>query len=409
MNQMRRRLLATIGLSGAALFLPRAARAAKKYSPGASDTEIKIGNTCPYSGPIASVGTIGKCEAAFFRMINAGGGINGRKIAFISYDDGYSPPKTVEQTRKLVESDHVLLIFSGLGTPTQSAVHKYLNQMKIPQLFVSSGATKWGDPKRFPWTIGFLPNYQSESRIYARYILQHYPNAKIGVLYQNDDYGRDYLKGLRDGLGPKAGSMIVMEAPYEVTDPTVDSQIVTLKASGADVLFSITAPKFTAQAIRKAAEIGWKPVRFLNSPSVSVALTLKPTGLANAKGIISTFWLKDPTDPTWKDDAGYKEWLAFMNKWYPHGDKSELYNVYAYTAAQVLVQVLKQCGDDLTRENVMRQAANIHHLALPMLLPGITVNTGPTDFYPIEQMRMARFNGERWVLFGPVMAAEIRA
>ena len=390
-----------------ALLLPEAGRARGKYDPGASDTEIKIGNTGPYSGPASSYSTIWKLEAAFFKMINAQGGINGRRINFLSYDDGYSPPKTVEMVRKLVESDQVLFLFNTAGTPTNTAIHKYMNAKHVPHLFLATGATKWGDPQHFPWTIGFQPNYQSESLIYAGYILEKHPDAKIGVLYQNDDYGKDYLKGLKDGLGGKANSMIVKEAPYETTDPTIDSQIVALKSSGADVFVDVTIQKYAAQAIRKAAEIGWKPVHFLNNVSTSVGVTLKTAGLENSKGILSTFWIKDPTDPTWKDDAGYKQWLGFMDKWYPEGDKSDSVNAYSYTVAQTLIQVLKQCGDDLTRANLMKQVANLHDLALPMLLPGIKVNTSPTDFYPIKQMQMARFDGERWVLFGPVLSAKV--
>jgi len=407
MDQNRRQLLIALGLGGTALLIAGAARADKKYVVGASDTEIKIGNTNPYSGPASSYGTAGKCDAAFFRMINAQGGINGRKINFISYDDGYSPPKTVEQVRKLVESDQVLCLFNTLGTPTNTAIHKYVNQKGVPHLFLATGATKWGDPEHFPWTIGFGPNYQSESQIYAHYVIEKHPEAKIGVLYQNDDYGKDYLKGFKDGLGTKAKSMIVMEQPYETTDPTVDSQIVNLKSSGADLFFNVTIPKFAAQAIRKAAEIGWKPVHILNNVASSVGLTLKPAGFENSKGILSTFWLKDPTDPTWKDDAGYKEWLAFMDTDYPEGDKTDSTNVFAYTVSQTLVQVLKQCGDDLTRANLMKQAASLRDLELPMLLPGIKVNTSPTDFYPVKQMQMVRFDGERWVLFGPVMSGAI--
>ncbi len=407
MDQNRRQLLIAIGLGGTALLIPGAARAEKKYDVGATDTEIKIGNTGPYSGPASSYSTIWKCEAAYFRMINAQGGINGRKINFISYDDAYSPPKTVEQVRKLVESDQVLFLFNTAGTPTNTAIHKYMNAKKVPHLFLATGATKWGDPEHFPWTIGWNPNYQSESLIYASYILKEHPNAKIGVLYQNDDYGKDYVKGLKDGLGAKAKSMIIMEVPYETTDPTVDSQIVNLKSSGADLFFNVTISKYAAQAIRKAAEIGWKPVHILNNVSTSVSVTLKPAGFENSKGILSTFWYKDPTDPTWKDDAGLKQWLAFMDKDYPEGDKTDSVNAYAYTAAQTLVQVLKQCGDDLTRANIMKQAANLHDLELPMLLPGIKVNTSPTDFYPIKQMQMARFDGERWALFGPVISGAV--
>jgi branched-chain amino acid transport system substrate-binding protein len=388
-------------------FAVPAAHAQKKYGPGVTDKEIKIGNTNPYSGPASAYGEIGKADAAYFKMINAEGGVNGRKIDFISYDDGYSPPRTVEETRKLVERDHVLLVFNGLGTPTNTAVHAYFNQRKVPQLFVATGATKWGDPKHYPWTMGFQPNYQSEGRAYADYILKHRPHAKIGVLYQDDDYGKDYLKGLEDGLGAKAKAMIVAKASYETTDPTVDSEIVSLKASGANVFVNITTPKFAAQAIRKAGEIGWKPLHILNSVSNSVGSVLKPAGFPYSKRIVSDFWLKDPTDPTWKNDKGYEDWVAFMNKYYPTGDKTSVFPVYGYTMAQAMVQVLKQCGDDLTRENVMKQAANLHHLALPMLLPGVTVNSSPTDFYPVKQMQMGRFNGKRWLLFGPVMTEAI--
>ena len=381
------------------------AAAQKKYDPGASDSEIKIGNTNPYSGPASAYGLIGKTIAAYFNKVNAEGGVNGRKINFITYDDSYSPPKTVEQVRKLVESDEVLFVFQTLGTPSNTAIHRYMNQKKVPQLFVATGATKWGDPQNFPWTMGWQPNYQSEGRIYAQYILQNHPNAKVGILYQNDDYGKDYVKGLKDGLGGKV--QIVSEQPYETTDPTVDSQIINLKASGADVFFNVTTPKFAAQAIRKAGEIGWKPVHFLNNVSNSVGSVLKPAGLEHAKGIISTNYLKDPTDTTWKNDQGYKDWLAFMDKYFPDGDKTSSFTVYGYTVGQTLVQVLKQCGNDLTRENVMKQAANLKNLELPMLLPGIKINTSDKDFFPIEQMQLTRFNGESWDLFGPVMSGEI--
>jgi branched-chain amino acid transport system substrate-binding protein len=401
----RRSILAAAPGALALAALP--ARAEKQYGPGVTDTEIKIGNTNFYSGPASSYGVIGKTETAFFTMLNEQGGINGRKINFISYDDAYSPPKTVEQTRKLVESDEVFLIFNSLGTPTNTAVQKYLNQKQVPQLFVGTGATKWGDPKRFPWTIGWQPNYQGEGRIYATYILAHHAQSKIAVLYQNDDYGKDYVKGLKDGLGDKAKSMIVAEAPYETTDPTVDSQVVNLKASGADIFYNVTIPKFAAQAIRKTVEIGWKPLHILNSVSNSVGGVLQPAGFENSKGILSTAYLKDPTDPQWKDDPGYKDWVAFMDKYYPDGDKTNVFTVYGYTIPQTLVQVLKQCGDNLTRENVMKEAASLHNLALPMLLPGITVNTRPTDFFPVKQMQMERFNGERWELFGPIIAGEV--
>ncbi len=379
------------------------AAGAGKYDPGASDTEIKIGNTDPYSGPASGYGTIGRAIAAYFRMVNEQGGINGRKVNFISYDDGYSPPKTVEQVRRLVEQDQVLLLFQTLGTPTNTAIWKYVNQKKIPHLFVATGATKWGDPSGHPWTMGWQPNYQTESRIYATYLLKNIPNAKVGILYQNDDYGKDYLKGFRDGLGDAAKKLIVSEQSYEVTDPTIDSQIVNLKNSGANVFFNVTTPKFAAQAIKKAADIGWKPVHFLNNVSSSVGAVLKPAGLENSKGVITGLYFMDPTDPQWQGDPGMKEWRAFMKKYYPEGNTTDAFNVYAYAVSQTLVHVLKQCGDDLTRANIMWQAANIKNLELPVLLPGIKINTSPTDFYPIEQIQLARFDGERWVLFGEVI------
>jgi branched-chain amino acid transport system substrate-binding protein len=377
------------------------AAAQKKYGPGASDTEIKLGNIMPYSGPASAYGQIGKTEAAYFRKVNDDGGVNGRKINFISYDDGYSPPKAVEQARKLVESDEVLLIFQSLGTPSNTAIQKYMNAKKVPQLFVATGATKWNDPQHFPWTMGWQPNYQSEAHIYAEYLLKDHPQGKIGVLYQNDDYGKDYLKGLKDGLNGKM--RIVAEAPYETTDPTVDSQVINLKASGADIFFNVATPKFAAQAIKKVAELGWKPVHILNNVSASVGAVLRPAGFENAKGVLTTAYFKDPTDPTWKDDAGFKKWSAFMDKYYPDGDKTANETVYGYLAAQTLVAVLKQCGDNLTRENVMKQAASLKNLELDMLLPGSSINTGPNDFAPIKQMQMGRFNGERYEQFGPLM------
>jgi len=382
------------------------ASAQKKYDPGASDTEIKIGNTIPYSGPASAYGIIGKVEAAYFKMINEQGGINGRKINFITYDDAYSPPKAIEQARKLVESDEVLLIFQPLGTPSNSATQKYMNSKKVPQLFVATGATKWGDPKNFPWTMGWQPNYQSEGRIYAKYVLDHLPNAKIAVFWQNDDAGRDQVKGLRDGLGAKA-NMIIADKSYEVSDPSIDSQIVALHDSGADTFFTWAAPKGAAQAIRKVGELGWKPTFFLANVSTSVAGVLKPAGLENAKDIISTAYLKDPTDPTWKDDPGVKAWQAFMDKYYPEGDKLNSNNIYGYAVAQTMVQVLKQCGDNLTRENVMKQAASLKDFSSEVLLPGIKVNTGPDDFFPIEQMQLMKFNGQAWELFGDVIKGEV--
>jgi branched-chain amino acid transport system substrate-binding protein len=390
-------------LLGAVAIFATPAAAQKKYDVGATDTEIIVGNIMPYSGPLSAYATIGKTIGAYFNKINAEGGINGRKINFISYDDGFSPPKTVEQARKLVESDEVLLIFQSLGTPTNNAIQKYMNAAKVPQLFVATGATKFGDQKNFPWTMGWQPTYQIEGRIYAQYLLKNHPNGKIAILYQNDDSGRDYIKGLKDGLDGKM--QIVAEAPYEPADPTVDSQIITLKASGADIFFNEASPKFAAQAIKKVAELGWKPVHLLASISASVGSVLKPAGLENSIGILSTGYLKDPTDPTWKNDPAVKEWAAFMDKYYPEGDKTSTFTVYGYLTAQTMVQVLKQCGDNLTRENVMKQAANLKDLELTMLLPGIKINTGPNDYYPIKQMQMSRFNGEHGVLFGPIISS----
>jgi branched-chain amino acid transport system substrate-binding protein len=401
-------LRATAAAVGVMALAATPALAQKKYDPGASDTEIKIGNIMPYSGPASAYALIAKTQAAYFKKVNDEGGINGRKINFISYDDGYSPPKAVEQARKLVESDEVLLVFQPLGTPSNTAIQRYMNGKKVPQLFVATGATQFGDdPKKSPWTMGWQPNYQSEGRIYAKYILDTKPDGKIAVLFQNDDYGKDLMKGLKDGLGEKAKTMIVAEAPYEVSEPTVDSQMVKLKASGADVFVNIGTPKFAAQAIRKANELGWQPVHIVNNVSSSVGSVLKPAGFEAAKGVLSTAYHKDPTDPTWKDDAGMKEWSAFMDKYFPDGDRTSSFTVYGYTVARTLEQVLKQAGDDLTRENVMKQAANLKNATVPTLLPGVTMNTSPTDFFPIEQMQMMRFNGERWELFGPVIAGEI--
>ena len=399
---MKFKLVPIAALLAAVLSSP-AALAQKKYDPGASDTEIKIGNIMPYSGPASAYGTIGKVEAAYFKMINEKGGINGRKINFISVDDGYSPPKTVEMARKLVEQDEVLLIFQSLGTPPNSAIHKYMNMKKVPQLFVATGATKWNDPKEMPWTMGWQPNYQTEAQIYARHILQTKPNAKIAVLYQNDDYGKDYLKGFHDGLGAKASSMIVKEVSYEVTDPTVDSQMVQLQASGADTFFNVTTPKFAAQAIRKAYDLGWKPAHYLNNVSASVGSVLVPAGLEKAVGVISTQYFKDPTDPQWANDAPVKEWFEFMKKYYPDGNLKDASNMYGYTVAQTLVQVLKQAGDNLTRENVMKQAASLKNFRVETLLPGVVINTSATDFAPIQQEQLIRFDGKGWVRFGEVL------
>ena len=399
-------LMAMAVFAAAAAMTATAANAEKKYDPGASDTEIKIGNTMPYSGPASSYGVIGKTEAAYFNKVNAEGGINGRKINFVTYDDAYSPPKAIEQARKLVEGDEVLFLFQPLGTPSNSAIQKYMNAKKVPQLFVATGATKWGDPKNFPWTMGWQPNYQSEGRIYAKYILEHFPDSKIAVFWQNDDAGRDQVKGLRDGLGAKA-NMIIAEKSYEVSDPSIDLQIVALHDSGADIFFSWAAPKGSAQAIRKVGELGWKPKFFLANVSTSVGGVLKQAGLEFAKDIISTAYLKDPTDPAWKDDAGVKAWREFMEKYYPDGDRTNSNNVYGYAVAQTMVQVLKQCGDELTRENIMKQAASLKNFSSDVMLPGIKVNTGPDDFFPIEQMQLERFDGEAWRLFGDVITGEV--
>jgi ABC-type branched-subunit amino acid transport system substrate-binding protein len=383
------------------------ALAQKKYDTGASDTEIKIGNIMPYSGPASAYGVIGKTEVAYFNKINAEGGINGRKIKFITYDDAYSPPKTVEQARKLVESDEVLFIFNSLGTASNSAIQKYMNEKKVPQLFVATGATKWNDPKQFPWTMGWQPNYQSEGRIYAKYILRERPTGRIGILYQNDDYGKDYVKGIRDGLGSKADSMIVAEKSYETTNPTIDSLVVAIKSAQPDIFISITTPKFAAQSIKKVAELGWKPLFLLNSVGTSTGTVMKPAGVENSQGIISAAYSKDPTDPQWKDDRGIKNFDAFLAKYFPEGNREDLSIMTAYNVSQTMVHVLKKCGDDLTRANIMRQAANIENLELEGLLPSITISTNASDFAPIKQFQLRRFEGERWELFGDVISSEV--
>jgi branched-chain amino acid transport system substrate-binding protein len=383
-----------------------AALAQKKYDTGASDTEIKIGNIMPYSGPASAYGVIGKTETAYFNKINAEGGINGRKINFISYDDGYSPPKAVEQARKLVESDEVLVVFNPLGTPSNSAIQKYLNSKKVPQLFVATGATKWNDPKDFPWTIGWQPSYQSEARIYAKYLMKEKPDGKIALLYQNDDFGKDYLKGLKDGLGSKS-SMIMAEESYETTEPSIDGHIVKLKATGADVFISITTPKFAAQAIKKLAEIDWHPMHIVSNVSASVGGVLQPAGFENSQGMLSAAYAKDGADPQWDNDPGMKKFFEFLAKYYPDANKLDGSVVYGYGVAQTLVQVLKQCGDDLTRENVMKQAAGLKNFETDTLLPGIKINTSPTDFAPINQLKMMRFKGEKWDLFGEIISGDL--
>ena len=397
---MKRTFLAT-ALAGLTLAAFSGTALAQKYDSGANAKEIKLGNVNPYSGPASAYGAIGKSMDAYFKMINAGGGVNGRQIKFISLDDGYNPAKTVEQIRKLVEEEEVLATVGVLGTPPNSAIHKYMNQKRMPQLFVATGATKWGDPKNFPWTMGWQPNYQGEGKIYAQHMLETKPNAKVAILYQNDDYGKDYLKGFLDGLGDKAKTMVVKQLTYEVTDPTIDSQMVELKASGADVFFNITTPKFAAQAIKKAAEIGWKPQHYLNNVSNSVGAVMMPAGAENGVGILSVFYLKDPTDTQWHNTPEYKEWLSFMQKQMPGADLKDLNHVFGYTMAQGVVQVLKQAGNELTRANIMKQAASLD-MNLPMLLPGVNVKTGADDFYPIERGQLARWNGKTWVLEGKV-------
>src|SRR5689334_24052674 len=399
-------MLSRLVLSALVAMLAFVVPATAADMPGVTATEIKIGNTNPYSGPASAYGTIGKVLGAYFKKVNDEGGVNGRKINYISYDDAYNPPKAVEMVRKLVEQDQVAALFQTLGTPTNSAIHKYVNQQKVPHLFVATGATKWNDPQHFPWTMGWQPNYQTEGHIYAQYIMKNIPDAKIGILYQNDDYGKDYRKGLHDGLGEaNAKKMIVMEQTYEVTDPTIDSQIVNLKNSGANVFFNVTIPKFAVQAIKKAHDIGWKPTHFLNNVSSSLATVLKPAGLEASKGLITSLYMKEVTDPQWKNDKGFQDWVAFMKKYYPEGALDDQSNAFGYNVAILMTQVLKQCGNDLSRENIMKQAANVKNFELPLLLPGIKVNTSPTDFAPIEQEQLAKFDGEKWSLFGEVIEA----
>jgi branched-chain amino acid transport system substrate-binding protein len=391
------------GAGLAVLLSASPALAQKKYDTGATDTEIKIGQTLAFSGPASAYASIGKTQAAYIQMINDQGGVNGRKINLIQYDDAYSPPKAVEQMRKLVESDEVLLTFQVLGTPSNAAVQKYLNSKKVPQLYAATGASRFTDPKNFPWTMGYNPNYFVEGRIYGQYILKNHPNAKVGILYQNDDLGKDYLNGIKAGLGDKAASMIVAEASYEVSDPTIDSQILKIKDAGADLFFSATTPKFAAQAIKKNYELNWHPVHILDINATSVGAVMQPAGLEASKGVISVNYGKDPADPTWKDDPGMKKYLAFMEKYYPDGDKGSLFNTYGYSTAQLLIYTLKQCGDDLTRENVMKQATSLKDVVLDLALPGIKLNTSPTDYRVNKQLQMEKFNGERWELFGPIL------
>ncbi|HUP07444.1 MAG TPA: ABC transporter substrate-binding protein [Caldimonas sp.] len=402
--QSLRRLVAGMSALAAVATAPLVHAQAAKYGPGASATEIKLGQTMPYSGPASAYGTIGKLHQAYFKMINDNGGINGRKITLISLDDGYSPPKTVEQVRRLVEQDEVLALFQTLGTPSNSAIQKYVNAKKVPHLLLATGATKWGDYKDFPWTMGFNLSYQAEGHIYAKWLLKNKPTAKIGILYQNDDYGKDVLKGVKDGLGAAAAKMIVKEVTYEVTDATVDSQILTLQSSGADTFINITTPKFGAQAVRKAFDSGWKPLHIINNVSSSVGSVLIPAGVEKAVGLITVQYYKDPNDPQWKDDPAMLEWRGFMGRYYKEGDPKDASNVYAYITAQTMVQILKQCGNDLTRENVMKQAANLKNFKSNLLLPGMSINTGPTDYYPIEQAQLAKFTGTLWQGFGDLIS-----
>ena len=393
----------SVALAGLfAVAVASSANAQKKYDPGATDTEIKIGNIMPYSGPASAYATIGKTEAAYFNKINSEGGINGRKINFISYDDGYSPPKTVEQARKLVESDEVLLVFNPLGTPGNTAIQKYMNTMKVPQLFVATGASRWGDPEHFPWTIGWQPNYRAEARIYATYILQHHPGAKIGVLYQNDDFGKDYVLGLKDVLREKYDSLVVASVPYEISMPTVDSQVVAIKTANPDIFVNIGTPKFAAQAIKKIAELGWHPIHIMTNVSASVGAVLKPAGLDNSAGILSAGYQMDVTDPQWDSYPGMQKFRAFMAKYYPEADRSEGGPLTAFNTSTALVEVLKRCGDNLTRENVMKVVANLD-FEINTYIPGIRIKTSPTDFYPIEQVQMMKFTGAKWQLFGPII------
>ena len=399
---IQKRLL--VAAAAAALALGAGtALAAKHYGPGVTDTSIKIGGIHPYSGPASAYGTIGKAAQAYFKMVNDNGGVNGRKIEYIDLDDGYSPPRTVQQARKLVEQDRVLLIFNSLGTPTNTAIHKYMNIKKVPQLFVATGAGKWNDPKHFPWTMGWQPSYPGEAEIYAAWLLKNKPNAKVGILYQNDDYGKDYLNGFLKGLGKHAKTMVVDKESYEVTDPTVQSQIIKLKNSGADTFFNITTPKFAAQAIRAAYDTGWKPLQFLNNVSTSVGSVLTPAGLDKSKGVITTAYLKDATDSQWDNDADMKAWNAWMDKYNPGADKANGFYIYGYAAAYTMTQVLKRAGDNLTRKHVMYVASHLNHLKVPLLLPGVDVDTSPTDFAPIQCEQLQRFDGQTWKIFGKVV------
>lgn len=389
-------------LSSIAVVLATGVQAEPKYGPGVTDTEILVGQTIPYSGPLSSYGTLARAQIAYFQKINDEGGINGRKIRMISLDDGYSPPRTLEMTRRLVERDEVLFIYAPIGTPTNSAIHRYLNSRKVPHLLVASGASKWNDPANFPWTMGLQPTYHNEGKVYAQHILQTSPDAKIAVLYQNDDFGKDYLNGFKEGLGDKT-DMIVAQASYETSDPTVDSQVIGLKESGADVFFNVGSPKFAAQAIRKVHDIGWTPRHYVVNISASVGAVLTPAGLDRSRGLITMAYAKQPSDKQWANDPGALEFLDFMKQYYPEGDPMDFMNANAVLSAQTLVQILTQAGDDLTRENVMREAANLKHFTTPLLLPGMEINTSPTDYAPLEAAQMMTFDGAEWVPSGALV------
>jgi branched-chain amino acid transport system substrate-binding protein len=399
----RRSLLTAATASVLVPAAPAILRAAE--SPGVTGTEIRIGNTMPYSGPASAYGTIGKAIAAMFRMANDQGGFAGRKVNFISYDDGYSPPKTVEQTRRLIEDDKVAALFADLGTPTNSAIVRYVNQKQVPHLFLATGADKWGDYKEHPWTIGWQPSYVTESQVYGKYILAQKPDAKIGILYQNDDFGKDYLRGMRDALKDRYDHQVTAVS-FEVTDATIDSQLVSLQSANVDVLMTIATPKFAAQSIRKVAEMKWKPIHVLSGVSVSVGAVMIPAGLENGIGIISSAYVKDPTDPRWDNDAGMKEWRAFMAKYYPDGDLKDGGNVSGFGLTHTMTTVLRNCGNDLSRENIMKQATNLRDLANPVLLPGIKINTNPTNYHPVRQLQLMRWTGKTWDLFGDIIAGE---
>ncbi|ABD08796.1 Extracellular ligand-binding receptor [Rhodopseudomonas palustris HaA2] len=389
----------------AACIVASAPAYAGNYGPGVTDTEVKIGQTMPYSGPASSFAAIGRAMTAYFEKLNAEGGVNGRKINLVSLDDGYSPSKAVEQTRRLVESDEVLAIVGTFGSPTNFAIQKYLNTRKVPGLFLGTGANRVSEPQTYPWSMGWQPNNHAKGVIYAKYLLKERPNAKVAVLYQNDDFGRDYAKGFRDGLGDKAGSMIVKELSYEITEPTVDSQILLLKSTGADVFLNISTPKFSAQAIKKMTETKWEALHMLSDAAGSISSTLVPAGLENSKGVITVAFRKDPNDPAWAEDPGMKQYLAFMKQYMPNADPSETYYVFGYATAQTFEHVLKACGDELTRENLMKQAASIKDLELPILLPGIKLNTSATHFTPMSQEQLMQFDGTRWKPIGVVIDA----